>query len=385
MPTEIIVPRQGWSMEEAVLSAWHKRDGDVVAVGEPVFALESDKAAQDVESMDAGILFLPISAPKAGDIVRPGQCVAYLLAPGEARPVEAKPPLPTAPAPAPSSIPEFSQAPVRSAEPSVRISPRALRVAESLGIDWRQVHGTGRTGRIRERDIRGSAAAPAGRRDDSVLRRTIAERLVSSLRESAPVTLHAEVDATELVAWRHRLKLESGAPGKAAPSYTDLLVMLSARALQRHPVLNSRCERGVFTSSPDIHIGLAVDIGEGLVVPVVRDVLRLDLNGLCARTRDLIERARTRKLSPDELRGGTFTLTNLGAFGIDAFTPILNPPECAILGVGRIHQKPVVIRDAITPRDMMTLSLTFDHRACDGAPAARFLQTLRGLIESPNA
>ncbi len=167
------------------------------------------------------------------------------------------------------------------------------------------------------------------------------------------------------------------------PSYTDILVLLCACALAQHPVLNSRWENDRIVLADGIHIGIAVDTDAGLLVPVVRDVPRLSLAQLAAQTRDLIERARQRQLAVAELQGGTFTVTSLGAFGIDAFTPILNPPECAALGVGRIQRCPVVDGEQIVIRDRLTLSLTFDHRITDGAPAARFLQTLRGLIENP--
>jgi pyruvate dehydrogenase E2 component (dihydrolipoamide acetyltransferase) len=170
--------------------------------------------------------------------------------------------------------------------------------------------------------------------------------------------------------------------GDIVPSYTDLFVKLSASALEKHPILNSRWEDDRIVTPEGIHVGIAVDTDTGLVVPVVRDVPRLSLQELSLRSRDLIERARQRKLSAAELQGGTFTVTSLGALGIDAFTPIINYPECAILGVGCIRRCPVVLDDQIVIRDLVTLSLTFDHRITDGVPAARFLQTLSGLIEN---
>jgi pyruvate dehydrogenase E2 component (dihydrolipoamide acetyltransferase) len=162
-----------------------------------------------------------------------------------------------------------------------------------------------------------------------------------------------------------------------------MLVLLTTQALREHPVLNARCTpEGEWERSAGVHFGLAVDTEQGLVVPVVRNAQDLDLPALTRRIRELVRRAREGVLTVEESTGGTFTLTNLGAFGIDTFTPILNPPECGILGVGRIERRPVVVGDSIVVRPMVNLSLTFDHRALDGAPAARFLQTLRGLIET---
>jgi pyruvate dehydrogenase E2 component (dihydrolipoamide acetyltransferase) len=215
------------------------------------------------------------------------------------------------------------------------------------------------------------------------LRRIIAERMMTSHRSTAPVTLTTTTDATELVNLRNQWKATSEISGEPIPTYTDLVVKLTALALEKHPVLNSRWDGERIVTPEGIHIGIAVDTDAGLVVPVLCDVPRLSLRDLSIRSRDLIERARQRKLSANELQGGTFTVTSLGAFGIDAFTPIINSPECAILGVGRIRRCPAVIQDQLVIRDQMTLSLTFDHRITDGVPAARFLQTLSALIENP--
>jgi pyruvate dehydrogenase E2 component (dihydrolipoamide acetyltransferase) len=204
--------------------------------------------------------------------------------------------------------------------------------------------------------------------------------MLASHHSTAPVTLTTTADAVNLVNLRNQFK---AAGGDNVPSYTDFLVKLTAVALAKHPLLNARWEGEQIVTPPDIHIGIAVDTDAGLLVPVVRDVPVLGLRQLSARTRDLATRARARQLVADELRGGTFTLTNLGAFDIDAFTPIINYPQCAILGIGRIERRPVVVGEQVVARDQVTLSLTFDHRIVDGAPAARFLQTLRSLIENP--
>ncbi len=263
-------------------------------------------------------------------------------------------------------------------------TPRARRVAGELGIDWSRVPGTGRGGRIREADVR-NAAATKPSSPLSATRRVIAERMTLSRQNTVPVTLHTTADASALVRLRNEFKSTPDTAGIPLPSYNDMLVKLAAAALQKHAVLNSRWDGDHLLTLPEINIGIAVDTDAGLLVPVIHGVTKLSLRDVAALSRDLIERTRSRHLSPAEFRGGTFTITSLGSFGIDAFNPVINYPECAILGVGRILHQPVAVGEAIALRDMITLSLTFDHRAFDGAPAARFLQTLVRLIESPLA
>jgi len=249
-------------------------------------------------------------------------------------------------------------------------------------LDTADLKGTGRNGRIRECDI---VAPKPPSRPASPLRRVIAERMVHSARTTAPVTLTAVVDAENLVNLRGQFKSASVEKDRGIPSFTDFLLKLAALALRKHPDLNARWEDDGIVALADIHLGLAVDTPAGLLVPVIRDVPALSLRQIAASTLDLAERARTRKLKPDEMQGGTFTVTNLGAFGIDAFTPIINWPECAVLGIGEIRRRPTVVGDVIVARHAVTLSLTFDHRIVDGAPAARFLKALRNGIENPSA
>lgn len=360
-------------MEQGVFVGWLKAEGAEVRAGEPLFTLESEKATEDIEGFDDGVLHIVAGGPNKGDVVPVGTVIGFVLQPGEPIPTETKP----SPAPQPNA-PIFAAAssPPTPGTPRDRPagSPRARRTATKLGIDWRKAIPSGRSGRIRERDVLALTAAPG-----ASLRRIIAERMVTSHRSTAPVTLTTTTDATALVKLREQEKSNGG----LVPSYTDLFIKLSALALEKHPVLNSRWEDERIVSSEGIHIGIAVDTDAGLVVPVVRDVLRLSLQELSNRTRDLIERARQGKLSASAFQGGTFTVTSLGAFGIDAFTPILHYPQCAILGIGRIRRVPVVLDERIVLGEQVTLSLTFDHRITDGAPAARFLQTLSALLENP--
>jgi pyruvate dehydrogenase E2 component (dihydrolipoamide acetyltransferase) len=391
MPIPITVPRLGWSMEEGVFLGWLKAEGEPVQVGEALFALESEKASEDVESLDAGILHIPADGPRKGDVVAIGAVLGYLLQPGE-KADEIVPSI----SPTPSPVRDLAAAPAPpqsvmgmppSARPRPTSSPRARRTAANFGIDWKEATGTGRTGRIRERDVLAlvaqSPSGPAAARGRSI-RRVIAERLLTSHRSTVPVTLTTTIDATNLVRFRDRWKAEAKDSGAIVPSYTDLFIRLTALALDKHPALNARWDNDRIVPFDGIHIGIAVDTDAGLLVPVVRDVLRLPLKELAIRTRDLIDRARQGMVSAGELQGGTFTVTSLGAFGIDAFTPIINYPECAILGIGRIRRCPAVVEERIVICDQVTLSLTFDHRITDGSPAARFVQILAAAVASGN-
>ena len=337
------------------------------------------------------------------------------------------------------------------------ISPRARRVAGELGIDWTQLQGSGRTGRIVERDVRAAAQAAAAQADtrsaapvratpvaqrvaqdaginlaavsptgpgariqrsdveaairaqqapaaptsapaaapgmpageyDAVpvsrVRRLIAQRMVGSAHDTAPVTLTTEADATALVALRDQLRSALEPRGRLVPSYNDLLIKLTAVALQQHGALNATWQEENILQWRAVHMGLAVDVEDGLVVPVVRDAQARSVGQIAAATRDLITRAQAHQLRAEEMQGGTFSITNLGMFGIDAFTPIINLPQAAILGVGRIMARPWVVDDQVVPRKVMALSLTFDHRVADGAAAARFLNLVREYVEEPS-
>ncbi len=274
------------------------------------------------------------------------------------------------------------------------ISPLAQRVAADLGVDLSRVVGTGPGGRITKADVERAAreqraaptpAAPAGLEGVrevvplSGVRARIAERMHQSVQTAAHVTLFTEVDATAFVALREQLKQD-----EIPVSYNDLMVFIVARALRDHPALNATLVGQEIHYLEPIHIGVAVDTERGLLVPVIRDA---DKKGLAQIAREFAEKVaavREGRVQPDDLTGGTFTITNLGMYEIDGFTPIINPPQCAILGVGRIIEKPVVKDGEVVVRKMMILSLSFDHRLVDGAPAARFLQQVKRLVERPH-
>ncbi len=403
MAVEITIPRLGWNMDEGVFVAWLKQDGDEIKPGDMLFSLEGDKAVSEVESMDAGTLHFAPDAPKGGETVPVGHVVGYLLAKGEELPTKA---VTTTPAPAlptdrsdlsdPSenpATPAHAQAQPQTATAEngrhrTKATPRARRVAAELGVAWEALTGTGAAGRIREADVRAAAAAqPVPSHEGtrillSPLRKAIAAQMSAAREQVVPVTLTTRVDATNLVNLREQFKAAGDEP---VPSYNDLIVKLAALALAAHPEVNSRWDGDAILRFPSAHIGIAVDTEAGLVVPVLREAGSLGLRAIASKSKELIDKARNRRLTPDEVRGGTFTVTNLGAYGIDAFTPIINVPESAILGVGAIRREPVAIGDRLEARHLMTLSLTFDHRVLDGAPAARFLAALRGYLENPAA
>ena len=387
MPIPIAIPRLGWNADEGLFAGWLKQPGDTIKPGDRVFSFETEKATEEIEVLDGGILHISPGGPKVGDKIAIGAVIGYLLQPGEEAPklpsISPKLARSDRPPPAPpdsggagggrSDLAADRGAGVAATTRLERTSsPRARRAAHELGVDWTTLQGSGKTGRICEGDVRAAASGV------SLTRRTIAERMMASARSTAPVTLTTTADATNLVKLRRGLKTAN----QIVPSYTDFLIKFAASALQEHPRLNCRWDRDRIVEQAAIHIGIAVDTEAGLLVPVVHGVTSLTVEEIARRTNDLAQRARDGALKGDEMRGGTFTITNLGAFGVDAFTPIINYPECAILGVGRIVRQPVVVENEIAIRDVMTLSLTFDHRIVDGAPAARFLQTLVKLIES---
>ena len=387
-------------MEEGKFLEWLKQDGDLVQEGEPLFTLESDKAAQEVEALDAGILSLCGDSPKPGEIVKVGRVLGYLLAPDEAAPTSCEASAPPAPSPgvsqpqagataAPTKKPATAAAPTARPGQEVPASPRARRAARQENVDLSTLRPTGKGGRIRERDVLGARVAttptPGSLREVPItpLRRTLASRMVHSLNNTAPVTLTCRCDATELVTLRTQLKAAGAA---VVPGVTDIIAKITAGALLAHPMLTARWDTERLLLPNDIHIGIAVDTDAGLLVPVLRDVCTASLTALATQSRQLFENARSGRLGATDMQGGCFTLTNLGGFGIEGFTPIINHPETAILGLGAILYEAVALADGtLTSRRQMTLSLTFDHRILDGAPAARFLQTLRQRIEAPVA
>ncbi len=398
MPNNITLPRLGWSMEEGKFLAWLKKDGDFIKEGDPLFTLESDKAAQEVEAIDSGILHIAPDGPKPGDVIKVGHVLGYLLAEGETMPVATAPTVPTAPPHVETTIlisdpiPEPMVKPITKLMPEeTPASPRARRAAKEHRVDLAKLAPTGKGGRIRERDVLAAATSISTTGMKQVpltpMRRTIAARLMHSRQTTVPVTITARCDATALLAFRQQLKsitpsLQHSIP--VVPTINDILVKLTAAALREHPMLAATWAEDHLLLPESIHLGIALDTEAGLLVPVIRDVGTSTLTQIAAQSQKLIAAARAGQLAAADMQGACFTLSNLGSLGVEAFTPVINPPESAILGIGAIVREAVPLDDGtFTARDRLTLSLTFDHRVNDGAAAARFLQTLRHLIEHP--
>ncbi len=385
------MPKFGLTMHEGTVQRYFKAVGEQVSAGEPLYEVETEKVLYEVEAPSSGVVAAWLV--EEGATVDCGVAVAVLAEPGEdLSAVSARyaarvssngataSPAPTrqsAPAPeAPASAQTGGRRPV---------SPVARKLASELGVNLDSIEGTGPGGRVTKEDVeraasKPKAAAPAvsaptaqpavPRTPLRGARKTIAERMHQSLRETAQLTITTEADVTPATELRTRLKNDFDV------TYTDMLVHAAARALLRHPRLAARLEGAEIVAPAAINVGIAVALSEGLIVPVIRDAARRALREIAIEAKALGEKARMGNLKLEDVTGGVFTITNLGTYGVDAFTPILNLGETAILGVGRIVEKPAIYRGEIARRSMMTLSLTFDHRVVDGAPAAAFLQTV---------
>jgi len=427
MAHPILMPKPGQMTEECVLVAWHKREGDQVQKGDLLFEIESDKSNMDVEAFEEGVLLKRYV--QEGETVPVNALCAYVGEPGEAVPDQA-PPVAAAhtegaakartPAAAGAPVVPASAEPVRSAaaaadrgatgaSPSragasdhLRISPRASRLATASGLDPRQISGTGPEGRITERDVRAALEAatigkpattrpPAAAVHDwgagetapqplSRMRRVIAERLTLSATTVPQFTVTVAVDMTRLLALRTDLK----ATGTTL-TVTDFIISATAQTLVEFPAVNSRTDGVSMWTRSRVHLGLAVSLPGGLVVSVMRDADRLSLADVHTRAAELAEAARNGTLTPDDMTGSTFTISNLGMIGVDEFSAIINPGESAILAVSSVVPTPVVVGDGIGIRQMMKLTLTADHRLVDGELAARFLNALRRRLEEAGA
>ena len=420
MAYDVTLPRLGWDMEEGSLSAWLKQEGEFVKSGELLFSVEGDKAIQEIEALDTGYLRILPDGPQPGVKVPVGTLLGYLVPESERDSFtfpasDSKQPSTTAARQDPPLAAEHEAA----APPEIQgakahriyISPYAKRLAQGLGVDWQRLQGSGRAGRIMAADVEKAATAqPVTQRPDRVAiptlppapppaipgtvtrqpmsqtRKKIAEHMATSAHTVAPVTLTAEVDATEMVALRKQLKADAALDGLPVPSYNDMLAKIAAQALLEHPHMNAQIVGDEILFSNTAHIAVAVDTERGLLVPVLRDVQAKSLRQVAREAALLVEKTRQGTIGYTDLQGATFTITNLGMFEIEAFTPIIDLPQCAILGVGQIIAKQVVTDaelELVEIRQRMVLSLTFDHRLVDGAQAARFLQRIKRLVEKP--
>ncbi len=390
MAIKVGMPNLGHTMEEGTVINWLKQPGDPVTRGEPLAEVESDKVVFTIEAPATGLL-LQVLVPSDG-VAKVGQALGYIGQAGESvSEGEASPPAMAAPSPTVTTgAPESAAAPTneRPSTQRTRVSPLARRLAQEHGLDPEQLTGTGPAGSVTQEDVLAAvavrtttAATPATappvaeRRPLRAMRRTIAQRMTQSWQQAPHVTEMMEVDMAAADAYRNAHGL----------SYTDLIVAAAARGLGEHPNLNAALVGDTVEIYAAVNIGLAVAVDDGLVIPVLRDAARLSLADISQQRRALVEKATAGRLSLDDLAGGTFTITNLGAEGVRYFTPILNPPQAAILGVGSIAPRAVVIAGSLQARPTLDLSLTFDHRVVDGLPAARFLARIKALLEAPDS
>jgi len=296
-----------------------------------------------------------------------------------------------------SHAPRAAAAPATLSRPTPAISPRARRVARELGVVWQSLKGSGRTGRIVERDVRQAARAaqvaearvrlpkePEKGEPTISLQPATTQPRSKAPHDTVPVTLAAGVDVTELVRIHEQLVEGWSSLARTVPTYNDLLVKLCGLALLEHQRVNAVWHDGQIIAVSDVHIAIEIDTEAGAVAPVIRDVPSKSILCLADEVRDLTDKAHNAQLGPDELQGGTFTIVNLGEYGVDAFTPIIHWPQCAALGVGRIVARASVRNGGVVPRYYMVLSLAFDHRALDGGPAGRFLDTICEYVEKPS-
>ena len=378
-------------MDEGRIVAWRKREGDAVAAGEVLFEVETDKATMEVESPAAGtlrrILFAADSSAPVATVIALITDTADEPLPEGLRELAPQPPKPSLPGGTPSSAgwgppagrgPSAAESlvPLPSDSDRVRSSPAARKRAQELGIDISRVRGSGPGGRVTLEDVESpstSPAAPSGERREplSRMRRAIAERMTRSVREQPQFSISRDVD----------MSAANEARTKAGASYTDAIVAACAKALRDHPRLRGRIEDDALVISDAIHVGIAIALDDGLLVPVLRDADRKDLSELARERERLEQHARAGRLAEHELGGAVFTVSNLGTLGVDRFTAIVNPPEAAILALGRVTDRVIAKDGSALVRPVATLTLSVDHRVADGATAARFLTAVAERLE----
>jgi pyruvate dehydrogenase E2 component (dihydrolipoamide acetyltransferase) len=387
------MPKLGMKMKSGRVKRWLVAEGGAVEKGQQLFELTTDKVNAVIEAPASGVLGRVVAAPGADLPV--GSLLALVGQPGDSFPPaeelrEAPAAADAAPAPAASAAPATpaaGPAPPAAEAGGATASPAARRLARELGVDIARVPPAAPGKRVTTDDV--EAYAAAGREAEAVpgervpfegIRRVVADHLWASLQGTAQVTITREAEASGLVDRRARLEAGFEEASGARLSYTDLLIHETAQLLLEFPRLNAYLDGESIVVPDAVHMGFAVALEDGLIVPVIRDAHRKPLVEIALERIALADRAVAGAIELDEIEGGTFTITNLGAFGADAFTPIVNPPQCAILGVGRIAERPWVVEGELSVRPTVWLSITFDHRLVDGAPAARFLEALAARL-----
>lgn len=387
MAVSIVMPALEMAQETGKIISWLKKEGDAIAKGDPIAEIETDKVVLEVEATADGVL-AGVSAV-AGDVVQVGKIIAWIVAPGEKPPAEE-----ATSAPAARTMTEQSKQAVassaaapasRPANVEVKVSPKARRMAQELGVDLSQIAGTGPGGVISGEDVERAAGAqksaapkpapaPAGPVALSSIARLMAERTTQSWTTAPHFFLMREIDASGLIAAREK-------HGKAI-THTDLLVALVARALVKHPKMNASWTGSAIQFHPSVNISIAIAVKDGVVGAVIPNADTATLAAISAKRQDLAERARAGRLHPPDVTGGTFTISNLGMFGVDAFSAIITPPQAAVLAVGRIADRVVAVDGLIGIRPILTMTLSSDHRVVDGAQAAAFLKDVAEALTS---
>jgi len=387
MATLVILKKLSWTMEEGLLGKWIKREGDQVKEGEGLCEIETEKATDELQAPASGTLLKIVYAE--GSTIPVNSIIAVIGSPGEdySSIIGSGPPALPVVAPEAQAQKQVSTRKTTDSEAlaEVRISPSARRLARERGIDITQIHGTGPGGRIVSDDVlqAASKAQPALTQSRSGTltghRKVIADRLSLSARTAVHVPISMEADMTAA----NKLKNELQETGNKI-SLTDIITKAAAIALTEFPRANSMLLGEELKSMDEVNVGLAVGLDDDLLVPVIKNANKLSLVEISSRAKDLIERAKNHALSSKEMTGGTFTVSNLGMHGdVILFAPIINPPETAILGVGRANPKPIAIDGAIAVKPIATLTLVFDHRVIDGMYATKFLQRIKELIQNP--
>ncbi len=397
MAVKVLMPKLGLTMKRGKIAKWIKQEGQEVTKGEDLLEIITEKITNVMEAPASGVLYkilaekgrnVPVTVPIAV-IAEPGDDETALqqvveeaqveLDSSEAKDTKKK---------TTEKETKKEVQPIR-VDGTRKISPRALRLAQEKGIDIDYVIGTGPNGRVTEKDVNNYLQELDKEKQPEVIpfegmRGIIAERMSESSRNAARVTIMQEVDITNLQDLREKINNTFQEQGKGKVSYTDLIAVAVARALKEHPVMNARVSAEEIELCSSVNLGIAVALEDGLIVPVVHQAHRLSLLQMSEKIKSVAERARSGELDSKELQGGTFTITNLGMFGAEGFTPIINPPETAILGIGTITEKPALKDGNLERRTFMTMSLSFDHRAVDGAPAAQFLSRVKEILEDPH-
>ena len=391
MPVPVIMPKFSMTQEEGRVMAWLVAEGDIIEKGDPLLEVETDKVTMEVEAPESGVL--RGVAVKEGDVAPVTAVIAHIVLPGEvwrAEPVKATPVARRMAAAAGVNVGDVPAAgkvrrqDVEAYLDKVRATPVARRLARAQGVDLTAVNGSGPHGRVQAKDVIGPVVEEKAVQPVSAMRRTIAERLTRSYQTIPHITFTVAADMTAVTDLRRRLN-ERGDGVKV--SVTAVLVKVCAWALGRQPLVNASWRVDGIQLHEQAHIGVAVALDDGLIVPVVQNAAHLGLAAIADQVQDLTARARNGRLQPADVQGGTFTISNLGMWGVEQFTAVINPPQSAILAVGRIVKQPVVetaVGDELVIRPMMKMTLSVDHRIIDGAVAARFLQDVVAALEQPD-